>query len=644
MKVNGVQVCVEYAGDRAAGRSEPNRKAPGRGNGGRQLSCRKAMRVAVVLLAMSAWLASGFARGADTSRWPAGPDEDADAQLQDSTGDVLADAPPPPTGVSATDGEYADRVRITWSPAPGADLYQVYRADKYGDPGSVVSVGNWTSDLYFDDTTGAPEVAYYYMVKSRNISGSSDLSLWNTGWRRDDSLVPQDVPYEQDFSAGLPSNLGGWHYFSDADGRIRVDSGRLLMDDTTDDTTYSLNEAVLHLDLEGHSNVKVRVSHTSFADEDHAASEKFIAHSNGDAICVSPHGTYWYRVTNLTGDFTDQVFDLDPVVEAAEISYTSNFRIKFQQYDNYAAPMDGRAFDDILVTSSPPFEALVCGLNASDGIFRRQGVTPDAPAGTDWDRIPGRLTQASAGVGSLWGLNETGGIWCRTGISSDTPSGTGWSQVTGTLAQISAGGPGVVWGLNGAGGIFVREGITEGEPVGTGWSRVPGKLAYISVGVGSVWGLNEAGGIFVRTGVSPDTPEGTAWERVPGTLAQVAVGDTGLVWGLNSAGGIFVRTGVTADEPAGTGWDRVAGRLSQVTAGFDVVWGLNENGGIFAREGVTADTPEGSDWSRVAGTLAQVTAGLLEPQTTSLEVKDTADGDSKTLTESTLSTSPSRDA
>ncbi|MFO7959097.1 MAG: tectonin domain-containing protein, partial [Candidatus Brocadiia bacterium] len=287
---------------------------------------------------------------------------------------------------------------------------------------------------------------------------------------------------------------------------------------------------------------------------------------------------------------------------------------------------------------------LIAGLNDAGGIFRREGVTAGAPAGTDWDRIPGFLTQLSAGTGALWGVNENGGVFVRTGITPDTPNGTAWERADGTLAQVSAGESGVVWGLNASGGIFVREGVTDGNPTGTGWDRVPGRLAHVAAGVGSVWGLNEAGGIFVRTGVTGDTPKGTAWEQVPGRLADVSVGDTGLVWGLNEAGGIFVRTGVTADEPAGTGWDRVPGRLSQVTAGFDVVWGLNENGGIFAREGVTADTPEGSDWSRVAGTLAQVTAGLLEPQTTSLEVKDTADGDSKTLTESTLSTSPSRDA
>ncbi|UCC96383.1 MAG: LEPR-XLL domain-containing protein, partial [Phycisphaerales bacterium] len=53
------------------------------------------------------------------------------------------------------------------------------------------------------------------------------------------------VPYSQDFSGGKPGIAGGWEYYSDAEGRIEVVGGRLRLDDTAGNGTYSLNEAVL---------------------------------------------------------------------------------------------------------------------------------------------------------------------------------------------------------------------------------------------------------------------------------------------------------------------------------------------------------------------------------------------------------------
>ena len=64
-------------------------------------------------------------------------------------------------------------------------------------------------------------------------------------------------------------------------------------------------------------------------------------------------------MTNLTANFTGQEFDLDAAILSAGISYTSDFQIKFQQYDNYPWSTDGRAFDNIIVESSqvPVFDS-----------------------------------------------------------------------------------------------------------------------------------------------------------------------------------------------------------------------------------------------------------------------------------------------
>jgi len=59
------------------------------------------------------------------------------------------------------------------------------------------------------------------------------------------------------------------------------------------------------------------------------------------------------KFTDLTTDFANQSFDLDTVAyqtqAAAGSSDTSDVRVKFQQYDDYQAAIDGREFDNIKI-------------------------------------------------------------------------------------------------------------------------------------------------------------------------------------------------------------------------------------------------------------------------------------------------------
>jgi len=58
----------------------------------------------------------------------------------------------------------------------------------------------------------------------------------------------------------------------------------------------------------------------------------------------------------LTANLTNQSFALDAVLAQAQTaagsSDLSNVRIKFQQYDNYPAAVDGREFDNIRITTA----------------------------------------------------------------------------------------------------------------------------------------------------------------------------------------------------------------------------------------------------------------------------------------------------
>jgi len=169
-------------------------------------------------------------------------------------------------------------------------------------------------------------------------------------------LLLNAVPYIQDFSLGKPSAAAGWDYYPDNQGRIEVVNGRLRMDDTTGDSIYSSNEAILHVNLTGKINVILTLDHWSLGDENDTLLASFTGPTKGDGIALSVDGQNWVKVTDLTFDFTNQSFNLDSALQqamvAANSANLSDVQIKFQQYDNYPATTDGREFDNIKIQAT----------------------------------------------------------------------------------------------------------------------------------------------------------------------------------------------------------------------------------------------------------------------------------------------------
>ncbi len=81
---------------------------------------------------------------------------------------VTAKAPAAPTGVAASDGTFADRVRVTWTAVTGATAYEVWRGTSSGSASAVkISAADVIGTTY-DDTTAAAGTTYYYWVKAKN--------------------------------------------------------------------------------------------------------------------------------------------------------------------------------------------------------------------------------------------------------------------------------------------------------------------------------------------------------------------------------------------------------------------------------------------------------------------------------------------
>lgn len=91
-------------------------------------------------------------------------------------------APYGPIGVSATDGKYCSYVRISWSHAQGATGYTIWRGTT-SSSSKATQIASDSSSPYYD-RSATPGKRYYYWVKSSFGSATSDLSGYNTGYRR----------------------------------------------------------------------------------------------------------------------------------------------------------------------------------------------------------------------------------------------------------------------------------------------------------------------------------------------------------------------------------------------------------------------------------------------------------------------------
>ena len=89
--------------------------------------------------------------------------------------------PSAPTGVSASDGDYPDKVSIMWNTVRGAALYRIFRSVS-SDPSSATEVGT-TAANYFFDITAVPNQNYFYRVRAENNGSNSGLSNTDQGLR-----------------------------------------------------------------------------------------------------------------------------------------------------------------------------------------------------------------------------------------------------------------------------------------------------------------------------------------------------------------------------------------------------------------------------------------------------------------------------
>lgn len=174
--------------------------------------------------------------------------------------------------------------------------------------------------------------------------------------------------YSENFESG---SLGSqWTTESSiAGGRIQlsgaygtaVGTRAMLMDTTDSANTFTRNQATWTVNLAGLPAATLRFWEAAFADEVHTMPVSFTNTSITDGVAISANNINWYRVwsptaTQTSGVWTERTVDLVAAAAGAGISLNSTFRIRFQQYDNFALPTDGRGYDDVAILVPAPSE------------------------------------------------------------------------------------------------------------------------------------------------------------------------------------------------------------------------------------------------------------------------------------------------
>ena len=261
----------------------------------------------------------------------------------------------------------ADTVVIENLPAPAAGTYTI-TVD-----GDAATIGSFEANLLLN--AGLEHESLGIVADNDILANAQDIDLTAiTQGYLPTSLVDRlavtgdllgggVVIGGDDFESG--SLDGSWETFSSTpNGRILVtnDTGTpnglfaLAMDVDTAGI-FNLNEAIQTLDLTDVSVANLEFSHVSFGDETHILPAAFGGSFNGDGVSISEDGLIWYTVwTNDSppnGVWEDVQLDLVQAADDAGITLGIDFKIKFQQYDNFPRNSDGRAFDNIQVGLAP---------------------------------------------------------------------------------------------------------------------------------------------------------------------------------------------------------------------------------------------------------------------------------------------------
>ena len=201
--------------------------------------------------------------------------------------------------------------------------------------------------------TGAHSAQVLFRNETTGVAQERDVSIR--------IMAFTTMPFTEDFESG---DLGPyWQVTGTEAFRVQVTdqntprgANHLTMDNTGNGIN-SRNEVTLGIDLAGYTNVVLKFWAKQFGDEpDGPPRAPFVGGADFDGVAVSADGVRWYEIQSLRalpGSYSEVRVDLDEAIARLGLTYNPNFRIRFNEFDNFSIPLDGIAIDDISLTGTP---------------------------------------------------------------------------------------------------------------------------------------------------------------------------------------------------------------------------------------------------------------------------------------------------
>ncbi|MET0263086.1 MAG: hypothetical protein ABW223_09330 [Rariglobus sp.] len=194
-------------------------------------------------------------------------------------------------------------------------------------------------------------------------TSGAEISGFSNTFTVSSPSTPPLLPFTETWESGAASSA--WVIDGTGSYRTQITTNytphggtRHLTMDSSSSSSYSRNEATLTIDLAGRTSVVLNFWAKGFAEEPHApATNPFTNGADFDGVAISMDGITWYEVQPLrspalTNDWKQFTVNLDAVMTAHGLAYTSAFRVRFNRYGNNWISSDGIAIDDISVTTS----------------------------------------------------------------------------------------------------------------------------------------------------------------------------------------------------------------------------------------------------------------------------------------------------
>ncbi len=160
-------------------------------------------------------------------------------------------------------------------------------------------------------------------------------------------------------SAWTITGTGNYRTQNTATNTPHAGTRHLTMDDGVYTGAYARNEATLTLNLAGRTGVQLQFWAVGYNEVAHGPPAAPFPGTGADfdGVAVSADGgVNWYEVQPLrplTNAYTQYTVNLDAALAARGLSYSSNFKIRFNQYGYDYLPFNGIGIDDILITATP---------------------------------------------------------------------------------------------------------------------------------------------------------------------------------------------------------------------------------------------------------------------------------------------------